>query len=179
MDTSGFLGGGLQYAVGHTEVFTMANATGVERVRTVGDGYWERVISIVFNFTTDATANARIVKLEWEDQDQNRFARGIPPATQAASLGYTYIGGIGIPAIGPVSPPGFNQVTIPMHSIYLSPGWGFRIAVNNLGAGDIIASARGLVERLPLGPQGYPVGRPTQGETQTAFTRPAPRRRAR
>ena len=159
------LPGGSPTTLGTLEVFTQLDGNTATRI--VGQGYMERMISCVFNFNTSAVVAARQVQIVYVDQDSNRFARVVAPSTQTASLTNTYNCVVGVTAQAVV---GTHQ-EIPLPPLVLTAGWKIQWNCANLDGGDTFTTIRGLIERFPVGREGYSLGpvrprrRPTPGLT--------------
>lgn len=149
---------------GTVETFTVTTpAAGAQFSRTTAQGYWERVISMFFLFTTSAVVASRQVALEVQDADGNVIGGEAAPQLQAASLvGRYYVknttGSIGF--AGPL------RQSLAFPGLFLQPGWKVVTNVSLIDVTDTLTLVRGVVERFGIGQDGTPVGETRREDTK-------------
>lgn len=161
------------YSIGRgtVEVFTItAPGAGNTATRTTAQGFAERLLAVTFTLSNSAVVNNRTPFVRFLDGDSNEFASAVATSIQPASNAVTYCAAIANQNTGNLGQPR-NSFIIP--SLWLVPGWRFNIGVLFLDAGDTITGIRGLIERVSLGQDGYPIGetRPSDTERGRGYAR--------
>lgn len=140
-------------------------AAGANFARVTGQGYVERIRSLTFQLVTSAVVANRVVTIEYQDADTNRWGMVALADVQAASTTAVY--GFGIGDSGGVRA-GLTRYSYPLLDVYLYPGDRIASAIQLVDVGDQVSAIRGLVERYSLGPDGYPLGEEQPADTTRA-----------
>jgi hypothetical protein len=149
---------------GTVETFTVASpSAGANLTRTTSQGYWERYVAVFFTLVTSAAVANRQVALEWQDGDGNVLTDTACGSVQTATNTWRYGFGIGLL--------GFNNANAarqnaPLPWLFLQPSWKLVSNVGAFDAADQISVVRGVVERFPVGFDGYPIGEPEAPVTE-------------
>lgn len=145
---------------GVVDVVTIADpAPGSHWFYQVGAGNMERVLAIGFDFTADATVANRQLGVQYRDADGHAFFYAVLPFAVTASTGLS----IGAAVDVTTSPTlGVSFATLCLPDMFLRPGTTLRSRCANFAGGDDWANVFALVERLPIGPDGYELGEPAE-----------------
>lgn len=126
-----------------------APAAGAEfTVTAPGQGLW-RVISLAFQFVTDATVSNRSVSLLLDDGTSTVW-RSCAAAVQTASLTWDYCAFSG--AGNSDNTGTFNYFPLPESGLWLLPGWRLSSSTGNIQAADAYGAPAIQVEEFPNGP---------------------------
>lgn len=143
---------------GTVEEFTITNpGAGNAASRIVGNGYYERLLGVNFSITTSAVANTRVPRVVYQDGDQTEMFSAISGFGLVASSTCTYsclLACTTSPAISGL------RATICLPPVILAQGFRFVLTFTPGDGGDVITLIRGLVERFPIGSDGYLTGEP-------------------
>ena len=139
-----------------------APAAGANFTRTTATGYWERVVSLFFLFTSSAAVANRQVALVVQDGDGNVLGGVAAPVVQAASLAGRYYFGLGATSSASA---GVIRQSAGLTEMFLQPTWKLVSNVGLIDVADTITLIEGVVEQFGIGPDGTPVG-----EAQDPYT---------
>jgi hypothetical protein len=146
--------------IGTTEVFTVGNpGAGNVGSRSVGSGYLERITAMTLVLTTSAVVANRILALVYQNQDQQELVASVAGFAVTASQAVTFGAAVGFNTTAAVSGTR-GQIALP--SLFMYPGWRLLLTWSNADGGDSLTSIRGIIERFPIGRDGYLIGEPVE-----------------
>lgn len=166
---AGIFGLGLPFGYGRLQqrpfaVAVPAVATGTS-YKVPGDGM-ERLLCCSATLVSDNNAANRSVVLSLEDGDGNVLLQLPPNAVQAASLTVRYSWSVHASSLT-ATVAGAQLIQIP--PLILQPQWQWVWTIGSVQAGDQLSAIAGLIERFPLGPQGYPIGHVNAGVAELYY----------
>lgn len=149
------------YGRGYLERVAPAQpAAGAGFTYSVAGGFYARVLAVLCQLTTDATAANRWVEARVTDADGTvweRFGAGVLiPASTTVQLAWSDERGESEWATAGADA---SPIYMPLPARFLQPTEQLRVAVGNVQAGDQLSAVRISVERFPEGPRGYKEGR--------------------
>lgn len=121
-------------------------SAGANFTQEIDDGKWWRLLSLFVRLNTDANVAARTLRIEYRnDEGALLHVNGNPVTYPASTTNEDF-------SFSVWHPRGEWEVAttnlVPLAPMLLQPAWDFRVAVNNIQAGDTLTLIRFVVEKF-------------------------------
>lgn len=127
--------------------------------RRTGSGYLERYLGIFTILTSDATVANRQVAIEYRNADGVVFTGTAGGVLQTASNIFRYY--FAITGSLTTSAASARQ-TASLPNVFMEPGFQIATLIGGFQATDTLTSTAVIVERFPIGDDGYEFGTPVE-----------------